>query len=257
MHHDAHAISHVSRSRHRLAFTLIELLVVISIIALLIAILLPSLTQARERARQIRCLVNVRQIGVMLETYANDNGDLYPALYGGWSQRSVGSYATYTSTNIIGFGLLKTQGYMSSWNVLYCPARDSATWPSVRVLDPSTYSTVGGYKLANAGCYNFRGWLEPPRGNGTRDWSRSDVNNHMAVTADLFINDESALLGHKSGTNVAYSDGSAKHVSYDAIFTPWGAPNTYLDALAGWTPGGRNLTDTQHNAVYVYFDKVQ
>lgn len=64
--------------RSRTGFTLIELLVVISIIALLIAILLPTLSAARESARSITCASNMRQLGIMLHTYATENEDFFP-----------------------------------------------------------------------------------------------------------------------------------------------------------------------------------
>src|SRR6266496_2625106 len=61
------------------AFTLIELLVVIGIIATLIGILLPTLSLARQRAKQTACLANMRQIGQLLLIYANANdGWVYP-----------------------------------------------------------------------------------------------------------------------------------------------------------------------------------
>jgi len=79
-------------------FTLIELLVVIAIIAILAAILFPVFAKVREKARQTTCVSNMKQIGLAMMQYVQDNEETYPlSLYSYYSADAGGQQAEWST----------------------------------------------------------------------------------------------------------------------------------------------------------------
>ena len=96
------------------AFTLIELLVCIAIIGTLAALLLPVLSRAREAGRATACLSNLRQMGIALQLYAQDNNNRLPYM----RDKSL------TTTNDLPSPDVVLQPHLGSLGVLRCPADD-------------------------------------------------------------------------------------------------------------------------------------
>ena len=100
-------VKHQNDFRGQLGFTLIELLVVIAIIAILAAILFPVFAKAREKARQISCASNLKQLGLASLQYAQDNDEtLAIAGWGGGGTPTFWHWAIYP--------------YVKSFNVYKC-----------------------------------------------------------------------------------------------------------------------------------------
>src|SRR3569833_1092954 len=104
------------RSSKTRGFTLIELLVVIAIIAILAAILFPVFAKAREKARQISCASNARQIGRSILQYVQDNDETFPVGNNDGSPLSQG----------VGWGG-PIQPYIKSTALLKCPDDSTST----------------------------------------------------------------------------------------------------------------------------------
>jgi prepilin-type N-terminal cleavage/methylation domain-containing protein/prepilin-type processing-associated H-X9-DG protein len=104
------------------AFTLIELLVVISIIALLLSILIPSLQKAKELTMRVVCASNLRQCGLSLLLYANDNEDDLPFIdritNSDGCQPSIFQSLTYTSVNLSHI----LEAYIGDFKIWRCPS---------------------------------------------------------------------------------------------------------------------------------------
>src|SRR5687768_8823061 len=114
-------------SSTRRAFTLIELLVVIGIISVLISILLPTLSAARERGRRVKCLANLRSLGLGMRLYAEDHRDRLP------NTNPPGTGIDYDASNFVLTNLSKL--YVRSPGVFHCPSDQDPQPETVATAD--------------------------------------------------------------------------------------------------------------------------
>jgi prepilin-type N-terminal cleavage/methylation domain-containing protein len=131
----------------RRGFTLIELLVVIAIIAILAAMLFPAFSQAREGARRIVCVSNLRQIGMGLQMYAQDHNEVLP----GAASADVANFAESSAS---GASVLATLiPYTGSTQIFVCPsARVAGGSAAPTAASDSNYmanGVVAGKRLAS------------------------------------------------------------------------------------------------------------
>ncbi|MAX26782.1 MAG: hypothetical protein CMJ19_20005 [Phycisphaeraceae bacterium] len=102
------------------AFTLIELLVVISIISLLISILLPALSKARAAARNVQCLTNLKQMGLITSMYQGDFKGHFPVA-------QLRQYLGVSGDNAYWPGLLVAKNYLTSAELMLCPTNEQSS----------------------------------------------------------------------------------------------------------------------------------
>ncbi len=201
----------------RRAFTLIELLVVIAILAILAAILFPVFAQAREKARQVSCLSNGRQVGTALALYIQDYDETLPL------NNHSGPTAGW---------LVTAQPYLRNQLVYRCPSDRSANWTT----------PLPGQSALRAASYATNNWLTPAGGFMTlASIQRPAECVYLAELADNRTGDhihptrwarpglsgtpidpltEVAATRHQNGSNFVFVDGHARWFRFEQTWSP-------------------------------------
>lgn len=208
----------------RAGFTLIDVLVSIAVIAVLIGILLPSIASVNETARRVMCQSNIRQIGLGVIMYADENKRMLPSTVflpeqigyagrGGLDDRPQemvtlrlgANYSRNGPQSWDGLGNLFSQGYLSAPKVFYCPSHHGEA-PFSRYASVWTAEE----KEEIVGNYHFRGEgpMMPtsagsPNAATTRELYKIDPGQSSLIADGLRSQSD---YNHKVGVNFFRAD---------------------------------------------------
>ena len=206
-------------------FTLVELLVVIGIIAVLISLLLPSLSKAREQAKQTACQSQLRQIGIGLMIYAGRNAGHLPA-WSGW-QTIAGKADLMPDEPGEGWTQMLASCFVPATNSVYnCPS--FPVDPEINYFLESRFSFATGRNgmkideikfgsryILSGDCTQTHLYPAP---YGVASTTEDDCDKDDATQrACVWRNEPGGLNTHRNGNNLLFADG---HVAVYPQFDP-------------------------------------
>ena len=199
---DGAVVSCAKRRKSLGGFTLIELLIVIAIISILAAILLPALGSARNIAKRITCVGNMRQVGLANFQYVGDNNDFLPAAAAASSGDIPFSWFPYLGFDGVDYNnQARWIAFFTRLKVLKCPSEDfqqlTVPYDPAGLLMNSYYETISAHDESSIPGLTANGQWGGARhcwitcglgGTSTYTWKRlTQVTDDSVLIADKFM----------------------------------------------------------------------